>query len=79
MPHGAISLAEFDHPQVEVACNACSRHARLGRARLVRDYGADIALPDLRAKLAAEAGCDRYGSFQRPCGLFFVALVGGNR
>ena len=72
MPNGSLSLNEFPHPVVELACTKCGRRGRLHKARLVKEYGGDIALPDLRRKIAR---CDRAGSMSDVCGVHYAALA----
>jgi len=74
MPNGSYTLAEYPAEQLDVACDACGRRAKVSKARLVAAYGPEIALPDLRKHLAAEAGCTRYGNMRAPCGLHFPDL-----
>ena len=74
MPNGSLSLAEFPLPTIELACTKCGRRGRLHKARLVKEYGGEIALPDLRWKIAQ---CDRAGSMSDGCGVYYVGLVRG--
>ncbi len=69
---GAVTLAEIAAPMFEVACSRCGRHGRHGRlsvTKLIRQYGADAKLPDLREVLAAD--CSRVGatSIYERCGV----------
>jgi hypothetical protein len=41
--------------KLEIACNECPRHGRLGIQNLIAAHGADMGLPELRDKLAK--GC----------------------
>ena len=72
MPAGSFTLAQFPHEMVELACEKCGRRGRLLKSRLVEEYGADVALPDLRTMIAR---CDRATSMSDPCGAYYVALV----
>jgi len=72
VPNGSFTLRQFPHDMVELACDKCGRRGRLSKARLIEEYGADVALPDLRTLVAK---CDRAGSMSDPCGAYFVALA----
>jgi hypothetical protein len=72
MPNGSLSISDFPLDMVELACDKCRRRGRLSKAKLVEEYGPDVALPDLRTLVAR---CDRAGSVSDPCGAFYVALV----
>jgi hypothetical protein len=69
---GTFSLAEFPLDMVEMACDKCGRRGRLSKARLLEEYGADLALPGLRTMIAR---CDRAGRMSDPCGAYSVALA----
>jgi hypothetical protein len=50
---GALSLAEFPGPMLEVHCPRCNPHGRYSKARLRERYGPDISLRDLLHRLYA--------------------------
>jgi hypothetical protein len=72
MPNGSLSLAQFPHDMVELACDKCGRRGRLRKSKLIEEYGADVALPDLRRMIAR---CERAASMSDACGAYYVALV----
>lgn len=75
MAAGALRLADYPGDMVNVACNKCPRSGRLRRSRLEAEHGADIVLPELLARIAADCpkmhtlGTDR-------CGAYFPDLAG---
>jgi len=71
----SLSIGDYPHPFVRVACRKCSRNGKLSRERLIRDYGADTVMPDLRSKIAQEVKCERVGQWHDPCGAYFVDLA----
>lgn len=75
MPQGSYTLAQYPLDQVDVACETCGRKGRLSKARLMAKHGGEITLPDLREKIAIEAGCMRFGRMHEPCGLHYPGLV----
>jgi hypothetical protein len=48
------TLASFPFVIVRIGCEACTRQGAYRLARLAAKYGAEIAMPDLLAKLAAD-------------------------
>ena len=72
---GSYTLSSYPHDQVDVACSKCGKTARLSKASLIETYGREITLPDLRAHLAKEAGCTRYGKMHDPCGISYPRLA----
>jgi hypothetical protein len=71
MPGDRFTLAEFPLSMVEIACEKCSRRGRLRKNRLIEQYGADIPLPNLLARLA---NGELRTSMHDPCGAYYVAL-----
>lgn len=74
-PTGAVPLAAYPAETVDLACSKCNRRGRYAKARLIAQYGAEIGLPDLRMRLAAD--CPRA---QRPigndlCGVRYTTLL----
>jgi hypothetical protein len=65
----AVSLAEYPHDLVRLACERCGRAGQYHRARLIEQYGGEIAMPDLRHAIAR---CPRVGEMGDPCGVRFV-------
>lgn len=56
---GAYILSDVTIPKIEIVCPECHRHGVLSVAKLVAEYGPDIALPDLRQRIAKAAGCPK--------------------
>jgi len=68
---GSLTLAQFPHKMVELACTKCGRRGRLRKSGLITKFGPHIALPDLRTELA---NCPRMQTMGDPCGIYYVAL-----
>jgi len=64
---GSITLENFPHSMVRLACRKCDRRGQYRRSTLIAEHGADIPLPDLRERIA---GCPRQGRMLDGCGLF---------
>ena len=75
MPKGSISLAEAAQwsALLRLACAACGRRGQYRIDRLLRRFGPDITLPDLRHELAQ---CPRRGSMSDPCQVEYEGLRG---
>lgn len=56
---GARKLRDVaaDFPMLEVRCLRCDRFGRLKTARLLAEYGEDVALPNLGGEIAEAGGC----------------------
>jgi hypothetical protein len=52
MPRDAITLADVRSPMLAIVCEQCQRRGSYNLQRLIKKYGADVKLPDLRAMLA---------------------------
>ena len=72
---GALRLADYSGAMVNVACRKCSRSGRLRRSRLEAVHGADIVLPELLARIAADCPKMRALGTDR-CGAYFPDLAG---
>ena len=72
MPGQTFTPSEYPLEMVELACDKCGRRGRLLKAKLIEEYGPEVALPDLRTLVAK---CDRAGSMSDPCGAYYVALA----
>lgn len=70
--HGAITLATYERPMIELACAKCGRNGRYRRGNLIDRFGADIPLPDLLKRLA---DCPKWGSASDPCQAVYVGLT----
>ena len=53
---GAQLLGHYPHETVRVFCTKCDRTALRSHADLVREYGPDYRLPDLRHDLTPDCG-----------------------
>jgi hypothetical protein len=69
---GAMTLGNFPHSMVRLACRKCDRRGQLSRDRLLAEHGPAIAMPDLLGKLA---DCPRRGMMHDPCGAHYADLV----
>jgi hypothetical protein len=56
MIKGSLTLRQLPGTYVEIACTKCERRGRLLRDKLIAQYGAEAALPDLRNELASSRG-----------------------
>ena len=76
MPSGSITLAEIAErlTVLEVRCTKCDHRGRYRTARLVEQYGADFAGPDLRGKLSADCEKHAAAEYER-CDLFFPGML----
>jgi hypothetical protein len=45
------TIADYPHAMIEIECPKCGRHGRLRTARLLKEHGPDIKLPDLLREL----------------------------
>lgn len=70
---GSLSLADYPGDYVVVACSKCERRGRLSKAGLIRKYGGDTPLPDLRATLASP--CPLVGNWWDACGAHYEGLA----
>ena len=57
-----MRLSEYPFDHVRLACEKCDRTGGYRKRRLVKRYGADIQLPDLRLKIATD--CSRNNSIR---------------
>jgi hypothetical protein len=71
----APTIGDYPHRLVRIARRKCHRNGQLSRDRLIREYGAETVLPDLRTKIATAAGCERVGKMHDPCDAHFQDLV----
>lgn len=60
--------------RIVIECAACSKHGDYSRDRLIERFG-DIGMPDVKARLARDAGCVRAleTPLTEPCLARFVA------
>jgi len=71
---GALIIAEFPGPVLEVHCPRCNRRGRYSKAGLVECFGhPDLSLPDMLRELSPDCPArGRPGS--EACGAFYPAL-----
>ena len=74
MTEGALILGEVAErtPTLEVACDLCEHRGRFVMARLLRDHGLALRMPELLALLTAD--CPRR-SVAEPRGAHFPQLT----
>jgi hypothetical protein len=61
---------------MRLACRRCERRGRYRVDGFLEEHGPDIALPDLRPKLAV--GCALVGHRSTSCGVYYVDLLPTN-
>ncbi len=54
MSNGSLSLAEYPAAMVRLTCSKCGRSGQYRKAAQIEKYGADVPLPDLLHKVAAD-------------------------
>jgi hypothetical protein len=71
MPNGSYSLGEAAAKlnMIRLKCPKCGRSGQYRIDRLIEQYGADIAMPDLRHELAR---CPHRGDTSDPCQVEYV-------
>ena len=76
MVTGSLNLAQIAARMttLEVRCTKCDRHGRYRTARLVEQYGADFAGPDLRDKLSVDCEKHDAAEYER-CDLYFPDML----
>ena len=70
-----MKLKDYPFDHVTVGCRKCDRRGRYAKRTLIDRYGEDVALPDLRLKIAQ--GCPRLndnGLGTDPCGVMYPDL-----
>ena len=76
-PRDSDVLAFYPFVVVRIACSRCTRSGAYRLARLAAKYGAEIALPDLMAKLAVDCPFRRARHpYRGGCQARFVDLEG---
>ena len=65
-------LSDYPRDVVRLACRKCDRRGQYRKAALMKRYGRDIALPDLRAEIAR---CPKAGNMSDGCGVYFIELA----
>jgi hypothetical protein len=74
MSSGTTPLANYPGDVVELACSKCDRNGRYRKASLVAIHGAEIGLPDLRARIAADCPKMRNPLGNDLCGVHYPEL-----
>jgi hypothetical protein len=69
---GALRLKDYPAAMVQLACARCSRVGRYRKAALIEQFGAEIALPDLRHEIAK---CERRGQMHDASGIHYLGLT----
>jgi hypothetical protein len=59
---------------LEVACTRCERRGRYRLARLLAEHGADMKLPDLAQRLAADCPNAKAVALNERCAVVFPQL-----
>ena len=54
MPHGSLSLAEYPAAMVRLKCEKCGRAGQYRKATLIKEYSAEIPLPELLRFVAGD-------------------------
>ena len=68
----ALTLSDYPSDVVRLACRKCYRAGQYRKAALVKRYGGNMKLPDLRVEIAK---CPKMGSMSDGCGVYFVELA----
>ena len=73
---GAVTLSAIAGKLrfLEITCSRCDRYGRLSIARLVREHGAEAALPALRSVIAADCPRMQADNYVDVCGVRFPQL-----
>ena len=69
---GALQLKDYPTAMIRLACTHCDRRGQYRLDTLIKKYGADTTLPDLRPVIAQ---CERRGQLGTACGIYYVDLV----
>ncbi len=62
----------YPDDMVRLACERCGRSGRYHKQNLIAQFSRDIALPDLRHKIA---NCERRGKMGDACAVHYVGLT----
>jgi hypothetical protein len=73
MRTGSLSLQQYPGETVRLVCDKCGRAGRYRKQTLIKQFGADIPLPDLREEIAQ---CDRARAMHDMCGVHYFGLTG---
>lgn len=70
--NSTVNLTDYPADVVRLACRRCDRAGQYRKAALMKRYGANMKLRDLRVEIAR---CPKIGSMSDGCGVYFVELV----
>ena len=70
---GSIKLCDYPGDIVRLACEKCGRKGQYRKQKLIKQFGADVPLPDLRELIAK---CERQGRMHDMCGVHYLGLTG---
>ena len=73
MANGASTIGEFPFEMIRISCVKCERAGQYRRTTLLKHYGANMVLPELRHVLAQ---CPLRHTMNDPCMVIFPDLVG---
>jgi hypothetical protein len=63
--------------RLEIHCQRCERHGLIRLARLIEVHGAEMALPELGLRLAADCPRATATDLSLRCCVYYPALVSG--
>lgn len=69
---GSIKLRDHPGDLVRLACEKCGRAGQYRKANLIKQFGQDIPLPDLRNDIAK---CERQGKMHDACVVHYRGLT----
>lgn len=72
MHYTSLTLADYPHPMVSLACSRCSRQGRYRKTTLIEEYGGEHTLPDLRHLIAK---CESHNKPGTGCGVYYEDLL----
>lgn len=75
--NGAYIVSELPEGQMMgLECDRCGRKGRYRKETILKMFGPDHPLPDVRVKLA---NCPRYGNMSDPCRVTFSDPIGARK
>ena len=69
---GSVRLRDYPGEMVRFECKRCGRKGQYGKQHLIWRFGPEIALPDLRVKMA---NCEHEGKMHDTCSVFYPDLA----
>lgn len=70
--NSTLTLTDYPADVVRLACRKCDRAGQYRKAALMKRYGANMKLPDLRVEIGR---CPKMKSMSDGCGVYFLELV----